>query len=878
MIKIMGFYSYWEIKRMERQLYTRHLSGIASEEVREYEIEHRKLARRAASDGMVLLKNDNNLLPLAANSKIALYGPGAIHMIKGGTGSGDVNQRELIEIWDGFKSSGFEIVNEKWLEDYINIYNNARLAWRDDLLKQEAEGGNLFELYAGNPLPTPKADDPKKEDTDTAFYILSRVSGEGADRRDEPGDFRISDEEKDFLSKLNKIYNHIVLVLNIGGLMDLSFIDELSAIEAVIYMMQPGMEGGLALADIVLGKVTPSGKLTDTWAYNYRDYPSTKTFSKADGCTDYEEYAEGIYVGYRYFDTFSVSVRYGFGFGLSYTSFSVETEKIELVSEETRNPRVAVTVNVTNTGDTYAGREVVQIYASCPDGKLEKEHRRLAGFAKTKHLGPGMSEKLTVTFPIYALSSYDESLPGYILEGGYYGIWVGNSLGDSKLKGMIRLDNCAVLRRTDNICPVQNEFEQLKNPGDVRATKYRAWVEKGKAKNLPIIRLSADTLKTTTYEYGVRSKRIDPDAKAFVDSLSLEQLIKLSTGDPGRAENNGDNVVGAGGVSVPGSAAETSRCAIDKGLGSMVLTDGPAGLRLDKGYVVSKDGEIERREFIDVIEDGLFSKKERVIKDSDTIYHQYCTAFPIGTVLAQTWDTELVSEVGHAVGEEMMLFQTSLWLAPGMNIHRNPLCGRNFEYYSEDPLVAGVIAAAMTSGVQSVGGCGTTIKHYACNNQEENRLHCDSRVYERALREIYLKGFEICIKASQPMAIMTSYNLINNVHTANSYDLCSKAARDEWRFAGMIMTDWTTTEHGPDCTASGCMRAGNDLVCPGNKSDHDNIKEELEAGTLNIEELKACVARTVQITWQSNAYVDAPSYNSQFVKYYKFMDVLHSLN
>ena len=212
------------------------------------------------------------------------------------------------------------------------------------------------------------------------------------------------------------------------------------------------------------------------------------------------------------------------------------------------------------------------------------------------------------------------------------------------------------------------------------------------------------------------------------------------------------------------------------------------------------------------------------------------------------------------IGGEMQLFDTTLWLAPGMNIHRNPLCGRNFEYYSEDPLISGKIAAAMTDGVQNIPGCGTTIKHFACNNQEDNRMGVDSILSERALREIYLKGFEIAIKEAQPMSIMTSYNLINGVHAANNYDTCTKAARCEWGFAGMIMTDWTTTEKGPDCTASGCMRAGNDLVMPGALSDRANLQEELTDGRLPKEDLKACIARLVNIVWQSNMYEDAVPY------------------
>lgn len=236
-------------------------------------------------------------------------------------------------------------------------------------------------------------------------------------------------------------------------------------------------------------------------------------------------------------------------------------------------------------------------------------------------------------------------------------------------------------------------------------------------------------------------------------------------------------------------------------------------------------------------------------------YYQYCTAIPVGTLLAQTWNQELIREVGAMIGTEMEHFGVTLWLAPGMNIHRNPLCGRNFEYYSEDPYVSGTIAAAMTEGVQSNYGCGTTIKHFACNNQEDNRMGSNSVVSERALREVYLKGFEIAIRQAQPISIMTSYNLINGVHAANNYDLCTESARNEWGFKGAIMTDWTTTEQGDNCTASGCMTAGNDLVMPGCFGDHDNMHKELAEGTLKIEDLKACIARLVSVIWKSNQYL-----------------------
>lgn len=843
---------------MSRQLRERHISGVNYPTVREYEARHRKIAKKAAASGVVLLKNEDSILPISEGSKVALYGTGAIHMIKGGTGSGDVNEREVIDIKEGLVRAGFKLANAQWLDDYKALYEKERVIWRDKLLamSHEPDAESLFAIYAANPMQCPLGETPQSADADIAIFVLSRVAGEGADRYNNEGDYLIRQDEYDFLKTLCKLYPHVILLINTGGTVDLGFMDEISGIDAALYIVQPGMEGGSAVADILLGKSVPCGKLTDSWAYNYMDFPNSATFSHNGGGTDKELYSDGIYVGYRYFDSFDVPVRYGFGFGLSYTSFDIQTLDVRARANYDGDVDIRVKVKVTNTGDKYSGREVVQIYVSCPDGILEKEYRRLVGFKKTKLLAPAESEEIEISFPMYSCASYDEKLPGYILEKGYYGIWVGNSLGESKLRTMLHMEKGAVCVRTEHVCPIKEKLEEISVSAQKRETRYRSWVNLGNDKKLPIVDINASDIVEKSIEYGVADNYIDEEARAFIDSLSDEQIIKLACGDPVKSQDNNENYLGQAGMSVPGSAAETSRCAVEQGLGSMVLSDGPAGLRLDREYRVTKNGEVRHKTFIEILENGFFNEKPLETDESDTVYYQYCTAFPVGIMLAQTWDEELIREVGVAVGEEMMEFQTALWLAPGMNIHRNPLCGRNFEYYSEDPVISGITAAAMTQGVQSIPGCGTTIKHFACNNNEENRMHCDSIVNERALREIYLKGFEIAVKSSKPKSIMTSYNLINGVHTANSHDLCMTIARDEWGFDGVIMTDWTTTEWGDDCTASGCMRAGNDLVCPGSVKDFDNIHKELEEGTLTMEAIKRCTTRYVRAVWRSNAYVN----------------------
>ena len=836
-----------------RTIKTRHFTGTTDNTVTKRELDNRKVARRAAAEGMVLLKNEG-ILPLKEGTKIALYGVGASRTIKGGTGSGDVNERETVSIYQGMKNAGFEITTEDWIKDFDEKYQAARYAWRDEIeneaAKLEDQVSGFFNVYSTTPFRMPAGAPVTQTDADVAIYILSRIAGEGADRFDEAGDYYLTKEEKQQLSDICSMYKHVIVAVNTGGLADLSFMDEYSNIEALLQIVQPGMEAGNAFADIISGKVPPSGKMTDTWAYKYEDYPNSKTFSHNNGNVDKEYYTVGLYVGYRYFDSFDIPVRYGFGYGLSYTTFETKV----LATELKENKKIVIETEVTNTGDTYSGKEVVELYATCSAGKLEKEYRRLVAFAKTGLLAPGQREKLTLEIGLDKLTSYSEKEAAWILEKGTYVIWAGNSLEASAPCAVLNLDKEVVLTKTQNICPLKEGLEEMKQSSEKMNQKLEALLKVAEEEKVPIMELKAADVETRVVEYRSNAEYVPEEARKFVDTLSKEKLVALASGDPGKGQ--GSNL-GSAGISVPGSAGETNNCALEDGVPGIVLADGPAGLRLMKHYNVH-EGKIVNKPFKFSLEGGLFCEGEPA--DPGETYYQYCTAIPVGTLLAQTWDTALIEEVGEMIGGEMLEFSVTLWLAPGMNIHRNPLCGRNFEYYSEDPLVAGKIAAAMTNGVQKVPGCGTTIKHFACNNQEDNRMGSDSIVSERTLREIYLKGFEIAITESQPMSIMTSYNLINGVHAANNEDTCTKAARCEWGFQGLIMTDWTTTEQGEDCTASGCMRAGNDLVMPGAFSDRDNLNQELADGTLSMDDLKACISRLVNIVWQSNQFENAVPY------------------
>lgn len=851
------------------RLKERTFTGSTSDAVTQRETNNRTLARRAAAEGFVLLKNEGHFLPIKKGGKIGLYGAGAVKTIKGGTGSGDVNERDCVNICQGMKNAGYEVTSASWLEEYAKIYEQARLDWKDEILgKMEAYNNNFFRAYSETPFVMPAGkevdvESARTDGADTAIFVLSRIAGENKDRTNAEGDFLITEEEKTILSQVSEAYENIVLVINTGGLVDLSFMDGFPKIKAAIQMMQAGQEGGNAFADVISGDVTPSGKLTDSWAMAYGDYPNASTFSHSNGDTDTEKYEEGIYVGYRYFDTFDVPVRYSFGYGLSYTDFELKADEIWVSGKEEGELRVSVKLTAENTGGRYAGKEVAQIYVSCPQNKMQKEFRRLAGFGKTQLLQPGQAQQMTVTFPLYQLASYDEEKAAWILEEGTYGIWLGNSLADAKLVGTLALDKDALLVQCSHICERKEDLTELQPDAEKIKAKEAAWLKEAKTRGLTQVLISADDIVSKTIRYSKPAdwKTLPGKAGEIVESLSEDQLISLATGDPGKGQGS---ALGSAGLTVPGAAAETSSTAINEpwNVASMVLADGPAGLRLNKQYQVV-DGKIKQEDFFKSFEGGFFAPPSEI---QGTSYYQYCTAIPVGTLIAQTWDTELVKEIGEMIGHEMELFNVTLWLAPGMNIHRNPLCGRNFEYYSEDPLMAGIMASAMTLGVQRVPGCGTTIKHFACNNQEDNRMGSDSVLSERTLREIYLKGFEIAVKNAQPMSIMTSYNMINGVHAANCYDICMKAARDEWGFAGAIMTDWTTTTDSSRgvCTAAGCMRAGNDMVMPGVPADHENIRRELKEGTLDIQELKRCICSTVRLALQSNQYEDAVSYLEQF--------------
>ena len=629
---------------------------------------------------------------------------------------------------------------------------------------------------------------------DTAIYVLARNSGEGMDREIKSGDIELTKTEIRDILALNAKYEKFILVLNVGGVIDLS---EVKEVKTILLMSQLGSATGDALADVLFGKSYPSGKLTTTWA-SIKNYPSTEGF----GDLNDTYYNEGVYVGYCYFDTVNLEPSYPFGFGLGYSQFEIENTKVEVSELE-----IKVEVTVKNIG-SFAGKETVQLYVSAPKGKLDKPYQELKGYAKTKELKPNESAVVKILVLPENLSSFDTENLAYVLEEGTYWLRVGFSSRDTKVIAGVVLDKSVEIEKVKAVCTdetlidVVPEFIGLEND------------DNGKS-GTPIFYLDSNKFTTKIYKYSEIQKELNTDKKVYWKSV-VDKTATLS----------GTEIVGNASAKVAGGAGETTHFLKSLGVPSIVIADGPAGLRLAKEYYLMENGEVREKN-----SDQNLEKFE-----NNSVYYQYCTAIPIGTALAQSWNDKLVSEIGDIVGYEMELFGVQLWLAPAINIHRSPLCGRNFEYYSEDPFLSGHIGSAIIKGVQKHSGCGTTIKHYACNNQETNRHTSNSVVSQRALREIYLKPFEICVKEAQPKAIMSSYNLINKEHSCNSKDIQTHILHDEWGFEGFVMTDWFVTSDMMSnenskykcASAAGNVKAGNDLTMPGTKEDLEDILSAID--------------------------------------------------
>lgn len=798
--------------------------------------EHIELSRKAAGEGMVLLKNENQTLPIKKGTKLALFGKGCVDYVKGGGGSGDVTVAYIRTLLDGMKM--------KEIEGDVRIFDELADFYEEDIKKQYAMG-----RVPGMTVEPALPDDLVQRAaafTDTAVITISRFSGEGWDRsvktgheryaQDEHeerekqlsaelfenGDFYLTNAEHAMVKTVTEHFAHVIVVMNVGGMVSTRWFRDNDKISAVLMAWQGGMEGGLAAADVLCGEVNPSGHLADTFAAELTDYPSTEGFHESD---DYVNYTEDIYVGYRYFETIpgaKEKVGYPFGFGLSYTTFDMKPvsvtieEDVDQADDAKEAPDedtcFKFEAEVKNTG-SVPGRAVAQLYGSAPQGKLGNPARVLLAFAKTKVLKPGETETVTLTAAAPQLASYDDTgkvcRSAWVLEAGTYRFFLGENVRDAKDTEFTyevaadtvleQLEPMAAEAKLPERLRADGTYEKLPctdNYADSSASRRKeeaaflqpmtpdemegAWPEVRAASGRSYLHRGNEG-KPQLIDVAEGRMTIDE----FVKKLPLDVRIRLLGGQP----NTGvANTFGFGNEP-------------DYGIPNVMTADGPAGLRI---------------------------APECGIKT---------TAFPCATALACTWDPELVERIGAAGAEEVKENNIGVWLTPACNIHRSPLCGRNFEYYSEDPYLAGTIGAAMVRGIQS-RHIGASVKHFAANNKETNRKNSDSRVSERALREIYLKQFEIIVKEAQPYTIMSSYNLVNGIHSSENHDLLTGILRDEWGFEGMVTTDWWTfAEQFRE------IKAGNDVKM--GCGYPERVKTAYDRGLITDEEINTCVKRVL---------------------------------
>lgn len=799
-------------------------------QLNDYEKKHIEMLRPYLPECCVLLRHKGDF-PLESLNEVALYGSGVRDTIKGGTGSGEVNSRYYDTVEMAFEKAGIKITTKDWLDAYDKVVADAEIQFKKEL-KQKAKElhTQVIMLCFGATMPTPEYNLPINGEGNVAIYVLSRDSGEGADREAVKGQVYLTDTEIRDIKAINEKYEHFMLVLNVGGVVDLS---PLSDVENILILSQLGVETGDALVDIILGKANPSGKLSTTWAA-FSDYSKLIDFEGYDDTN----YKEGIYVGYRYFDTVDVKPIFPFGYGLSYTTF--EIGKAVVANSKSK---IEVKVSVKNTGN-FAGKEVIQVYVSVPDGKMNTPYQALAAYAKTSELAPGESETVVATFDMASMAVFDEEKAYFILEKGDYVVRVGNSSRNTVASAVINLQADIVTKQVRN-CLGKPGFDEYIPEKKCKITDDEI-VDGGK-----IYIFDSDfTLETVEYD---KEYEISDKAKAMSD----DDLLLLAMGH--FKQGGVDGVVGNAGTTVAGTAGETAHV---KGVKPLIMSDGPAGLRIAKDIFFDKKGvhgitpplpESMLRFAPGYMKFAMNFVTPKAPKGTE-IKHQYCTAIPIGTAIAQSFNDEFAEICGDVVGAEMDIFDIDLWLAPALNIHRSILCGRNFEYYSEDPLVSGKMAAGITRGVQKHPGRYVTIKHFAANNQEFNRTSCSSNVSERAMREIYLRGFEICVKESNPGTVMSSYNLINGVHTSTRSDLLNDILRSEFGFKGFVMTDWIIMGgqvpkdakykglHPADIAA-----AGNDVFMPGSKRDFKMLVEGFKAGRVTRKQLEINATRVMSL-------------------------------
>lgn len=735
------------------------------------------IALKAAEESIVLLKNINNTLPVKADEVISVFGRCQIDYFYVGYGSGgDVNAPYQVNMIKGLKESN------------ANIYSPVLNLYEDWCEKNPVSHG----FWGHWPMCFPEMELEERivksaaNNSHSAIVVIGRAAGEDRENKPEQGSYYLTDTEIKMLDLVTAHFNKVTVIMNCGNIVDMAWTEKYGdKITALVYAWQCGMESGNALANVLMGKTTPSGKLPCTIARNYEDYSSSANF----GGKDYNNYEEDIFVGYRYFETFCRDkVLYPFGFGLSYTDFEIKP-----VSFERKDDKFYITADVKNVGNV-SGKEIVQLYVKAPQGKLSKAERSLVAFGKTNELAPDESESIHFEFSLYDISSFDDCSKSshkyaYVIESGEYTFYIGNSVRTDMKAGSVQLED-VVVEQLDEVCGIKDSFERMVAKekdgrliiGKEQLAPSKPYLKDRITNNLPVeIGFKGDR----GYKLAdVKDGKITLDD--FISQLNNDELEALTRGQGMMNSNLG--VVGNAGAF--GGIIPSLR---EKGVAPIITTDGPAGIRIKK----------------------------------------YTSLIPCGTALASTWNCSLIELLTTVMGAEMLEHGSDVLLAPGMNIQRNVLCGRNFEYFSEDPVLSGKMGAAYVNGIQT-NGVSACPKHFACNNQEVRRTKNDSRVSQRALREIYLKGFEICVKESKPLNIMTSYNKINGVWSHYNYDLVTTVLRKEWGYEGNVMTDWwmqkSASPEFPSVKDNAYrVRAQVDVLMPGGKH---NAKKYKSDGTL----------------------------------------------
>ncbi len=724
--------------------------------------------RRAGAEGTILLKNDG-VLPLSKTGSTAFFGRVQRDYFYVGYGSGgDVNPDYLVSPMDALEARG-DIAYDKALADRYRLWCQA----------------NVPPVMDWAQWPTCHPEMPLSEEAvraaaqrnDAAVVILGRAMGEAMDNRPVPGGYYLTEAEKALLAQVTGAFRKVCVVVDAGNIMDLSWV-EAYPIGALVYAFQGGMESGNALIDVLYGDAQPGGRLTDTVPRHYEDAPSYGHF----GGEDFNEYREDIYVGYRYYETFAQDkVLYPFGFGLSYTTFRVES------AAAAWHTSWDLRIQVTNTG-SRPGRQVVQVYVEAPQGRLGKAARVLADYWKTPELAPGQSAAVSLWIDLESLASFDDSgVTGhpyaYVLEAGAYRLYVGTDVRSAGLAGRLFVEEQVLTAQLESQCSPTQDFPRLhpREEGGRLVPGFEPVPRAESRRKDQVLEHLPETIPFTG-DLGISFRDVCTGTNGlddFIAQLTAEELNALCKG-----EGPMDSPLGTKGNA--GMLGGTTQSLRDKGVPTLTTTDGPSGIRVC----------------------------------------YYTALLPCGTALASSWDVEAVEALGHLFGQEMVRKGSDILLGPGLNIHRDPLCGRNFEYYSEDPLLSGTVAAAMVRGIQSVPGRSACVKHFACNNQEENRNRNDSRLSQRALREIYLRGFEICLRDAAPLCLMTSYNQINGIWGHYQYELVTGILRREWGYDGLVMTDWWMQPcTDPDFPAlwndAYRLRAQVDVLMPGSNAFGD---------------------------------------------------------